>query len=367
VGLQTSASWTRQDSKNDFLYNAASELNATTCCYETPFRGYDPAIGRFMQVDLLAVSEQATYQYAGNNPVYFNDPMGTTKSATPQDMGFGGKIYYRSDSYWAGWNTSIGEDPFDDTARPRSGHHWADGMGLSDWKANGGSQIYRSALEAGYEDIGGHLYHIGIDGSISRLVTEGRGAGHYELKVWWDGTTVQTEMVWAPVEDVVPGIRQVTEGEDVEQQVGPGDPYNGYSEAWHAYWNKWREIFGTNNLPSIVIVGRGNEQFALKMMRDGKVGVWNLNDKNSVMTILDFTTYGLVWESPFGIVGLYYDNPLNDWYGNFFDRVPVWMESRSHPGLYWNTTGDHNFKGQLYRHQLLDGNHIMSPTGIPFP
>jgi RHS repeat-associated protein len=53
-GLQTSTSWTRDNSKNDFLYNAGSELNASSGWYETMFRGYDPAIGRFLQVDPLA-------------------------------------------------------------------------------------------------------------------------------------------------------------------------------------------------------------------------------------------------------------------------------------------------------------------------
>jgi RHS repeat-associated protein len=78
-GLQTSTSWTRDNSRNDFLYNAGSELNASSGWYETMFRGYDPALGRFLQVDPLAVSEQALYQYAGNNPIMFNDPLGAMK------------------------------------------------------------------------------------------------------------------------------------------------------------------------------------------------------------------------------------------------------------------------------------------------
>ena len=79
-GLQTSASWTRENTKgNNYLYNAANELNQSTQWYETFFRGYDPALGRFLQVDPLSFSEQATYQYAGNNPVIFNDPIGLSK------------------------------------------------------------------------------------------------------------------------------------------------------------------------------------------------------------------------------------------------------------------------------------------------
>ncbi len=78
-GLQTNASWTRVDEQpNQYLYNSGSELNATTGWYETMFRDYDPAIGRFMQVDALAAAyaQWSPYAYAMNNPVLMNDPTG---------------------------------------------------------------------------------------------------------------------------------------------------------------------------------------------------------------------------------------------------------------------------------------------------
>lgn len=81
-GLQTSNSWTRANNKNNFLYNEGSELNQTNGWYETFFRGYDPALGRFMQVDPLATQYASItpYNYAGSNPVMFNDPMGDSYS-----------------------------------------------------------------------------------------------------------------------------------------------------------------------------------------------------------------------------------------------------------------------------------------------
>lgn len=77
-GLQTANSWTRANNRNDYLYNAASELNQSSGWYETFFRGYDPALGRFHAVDPLAevASSFAPYQYGYDNPVLFNDPTG---------------------------------------------------------------------------------------------------------------------------------------------------------------------------------------------------------------------------------------------------------------------------------------------------
>src|SRR5690606_2712388 len=73
-GLQTSNSWTRETSSNDYLYNAGNELNGNSGWYETFFRGYDPVLGRFMQADPLAYASSSHTPY--NDPVLYNDPMG---------------------------------------------------------------------------------------------------------------------------------------------------------------------------------------------------------------------------------------------------------------------------------------------------
>ena len=53
-------------------------LILTSTWYETMFRGYDPQIGRFKQVDPLAdmFTDWTPYQYAYNDPIYCNDPLG---------------------------------------------------------------------------------------------------------------------------------------------------------------------------------------------------------------------------------------------------------------------------------------------------
>ena len=73
------------------------------CWYETFYRGYDPALGRFQQVDPKATiaHDLTPYNYAGNNPVLFNDPLGDKLKTPPswidgegenpyQNMGSGG-------------------------------------------------------------------------------------------------------------------------------------------------------------------------------------------------------------------------------------------------------------------------------------
>jgi len=86
-GLQTSTSWTRTSSKNNFLYNDGSELNSNSGWYETFFRGYDAALGRFHQTDPLASSfaSHSPYHYAYNNPISTNDPMGAAPAKVIQE------------------------------------------------------------------------------------------------------------------------------------------------------------------------------------------------------------------------------------------------------------------------------------------
>jgi len=78
-GLQTADSWVASETTpNNYLYNAASELNETTNNYQTFFRDYDPALVRMVGVDIMAhkYSSITPYNYAFNDPIAFNDPSG---------------------------------------------------------------------------------------------------------------------------------------------------------------------------------------------------------------------------------------------------------------------------------------------------
>ncbi len=76
------------ETQGDFrwLYNAQNELETLheLDLYETPFRSYDAQLGRFHQADPLAPLYDgiSPYQYAYNNPISFNDPMGLEAEAS---------------------------------------------------------------------------------------------------------------------------------------------------------------------------------------------------------------------------------------------------------------------------------------------
>ena len=66
--------------ENRYKFNDGTELNNSfdISLYETDFRLYDPQIGRFAQVDELAVLDYdiSPYVFANDNPILMNDPLG---------------------------------------------------------------------------------------------------------------------------------------------------------------------------------------------------------------------------------------------------------------------------------------------------
>ena len=104
---------------NKYLYNQGSEMQELDIRnYDTPFRQYDPALGRFQAVDPIAsaYSNQTPYQYGNNDPIYYSDPLGLFPEKTFQ---------------------TIFDQPHDD------GSGIPDfGTGFDDWFAYGGSYMH---------------------------------------------------------------------------------------------------------------------------------------------------------------------------------------------------------------------------------
>jgi len=100
---------------NKQLYNGGSEwqndFSNLPDYYQTFFRNYDAALMQFVAVDPVAesVESMSTYQYANNNPVMNNDPMGNffTPTLPAQYTAFGSDIHSTAQfwqSYGSAWN-----------------------------------------------------------------------------------------------------------------------------------------------------------------------------------------------------------------------------------------------------------------------
>jgi RHS repeat-associated protein len=159
-GMNTANSWTRENTTgNNFLYNAGSELNKTTSNYEMFFREYDPALGRMTSVDPVAgkYSSLTPYNYAFNDPVTYNDPLGDDAS----DRNYGKFLYFNSPADFS---------PQDAHAGPRGGGMFGDAW---DYETYGGNYTKYGPGNTGFRDsfIGERL-KIGVIKKAIRLLTE---------------------------------------------------------------------------------------------------------------------------------------------------------------------------------------------------
>ena len=167
-GLQTSTSWTREGSDNDFLYNAGNELNANNGWYEMHYRGYDPATGRMLQVDPYATmyAAHSTYNYALNNPVIINDPNGGQAMQWQPGMSESGVRRYNMT-----W----------DRNNPNLYYNWTES-----YHFEGGNGGVSSGSSRAIKDKNGNTIGYGFSGSIARFVfgvyMSGLDQGFYSTK-----------------------------------------------------------------------------------------------------------------------------------------------------------------------------------------
>jgi RHS repeat-associated protein len=150
-GMKQNAYLRENEIKNKYLYNGGSELQEDLGLeiYGTAFRGYDPALGRFMQIDPLAdyFSSHTPYNYAYNNPIYFNDPMGLSATQSPGLNDIIDQLYR---------NTSE--------------------TGFSTWSSDGGMHYFDSDGNGGYTEVTGNgSYFDGTNGGYGSLTKNDDG------------------------------------------------------------------------------------------------------------------------------------------------------------------------------------------------
>ncbi|PWG77958.1 RHS repeat-associated core domain-containing protein, partial [Pararcticibacter amylolyticus] len=138
---------------NRNLYNGGSEwqndYGDLPDYYQTYYRNYDAALGRFLGVDPMAEASDAvsTYHYSGNNPVMYNDPLGDKKLEalpphSPSGWGAGtGLSQEVLELAWTYWSMTPdnSEETYPDPASGFKWNPWAGGrISQEEWLARGG-------------------------------------------------------------------------------------------------------------------------------------------------------------------------------------------------------------------------------------
>jgi hypothetical protein len=299
-----------------------------------------------------SMMSESPYNFVFGNPVTFNDPLGDRPREVMLDLerngggGGGPAMYDWSDN----WNEGFGPHQYGQHFMGSgSGNHWSDGdragfgMGAGDFINN----ALHSENGGSWNNGSYHYYTVNEAREVA-------SSYYFENYSYLDYSTANSTT--APT--VVLGQRLV---------AGPGDPSYKEPNLLQSYWNKFKDVYGLNDLPNVgvVIIGRGNEQFSLKPLKDGIIGVWRVGDSKSVMSILDFRTASTVWDTGMGALGVYNEDPRNDWSGSFFDRLYQWNPVPGNSSLYFNV-GDPRLQEYYYEYQYDNrlGKHLMTPTTI---
>ncbi|HZY37447.1 MAG TPA: RHS repeat-associated core domain-containing protein [Mucilaginibacter sp.] len=224
---------------NKQLYNGGSEwqndyANGSTNLpdyYQTFYRNYDAAIGRFVGQDPMpeSVESMSVYQYAGNMPVMANDPMGNLKNLNAPTS-FPTTYNPYTASQWGVFANHFDIDP------NLGGNDPAFGGGGSILDTYGPGTAYAMAMAAGtafynagdpnsplsYGQMIEFLHNSGVDLSLSSSDQGDVLALYRGQEVWFsgDGTLISAHQLHAGYTDAI-----------IAHQLGNGNEQNAVSEA----------------------------------------------------------------------------------------------------------------------------------------
>ncbi len=192
-------SWTRENiTGNNFLGNGGTELNTTSNLYDLQFRNYDPVLGRMNQVDPMATkyASLTPYNYAFNDPVYFNDPGG-------------------ADPY-----STSAKDFYEDSQEEMYGALWRDRM--RDLGRVGDDDLFgKEGVGSGHGSIG----HQGFEAAHIKARETG-GKVRYSAGEYWTEIQIEEFVVDPLYTGFAPGVMAFKKSG--QKQTQGVDPWGGY-------------------------------------------------------------------------------------------------------------------------------------------
>jgi RHS repeat-associated protein len=204
---------------NKKLYNGGNEwqndYSNLPDYYQTFYRNYDAVLGRFVGVDPMpeSAADLTTYNYGGNNPITYNDPMGNNV------------YHYNINPFSPGFNSQVG-DIWSDPGNPAAGGGAGDngnaraanaGTDSDIGYGSGGNASFYAMYDAAYNAAisgdplatqqyaaayGRTIYQKGEEGStygqLGELVNFVNGGGNVNALNFSGGQSSYSYNTWAP-------------------------------------------------------------------------------------------------------------------------------------------------------------------------
>jgi RHS repeat-associated protein len=353
-GMQTAKSWTRDGSKNDYLYNAGNEMNSNTGWYETFFRGYDATLGKFLQTDPMAdkYGSWTPYNYAFNDPVYWNDPMGDDAS----DASHGFNWYDVGVRYPEYMDASVGTYGYSWNLATYGSAGGAGGgafgmYGVGAWK---GPTMQQMQIVSGLRKAGINISvsKWGFSYPVNELEEQSEEDKEFIRKT---GAYNAGGMV------VVKRIMKHSWEKFTDGPTQGGDP--GGENALNSAFTVRSNDVGVGSLFFEYLTGTGPEY---SMFKDGHPMVNALKDSHIVsLAKIKFVLGGskplIQWDAPFGIVGAGLSNALTEQFVGGA-RVSIIPTSMGNLFIVDNTTGRYSFHGHS-QPDIPRNSNMMTPEG----